>query len=303
MDFHAYGKQNKRKTSLFVFYSFVLLGIVISALSFYFFQTFWAIVGSIVVTSVVILCLYLNSTKIALGLTGAKEVSYEQSPHLHNLVDEMVLASGITKPKIYMIEDTSLNAFAAGSRDEGYVVFTRGILDNLNRDELQGVTAHEISHLNNGDSRLMTVVASVGLAIGVIAEIGVRMMFFGGNNNNNSNPIMLILGIAAIIFAPLAAMIIQASVSREREWLADATAVDLTRNPAGLRSALEKLSSMPNAPKANMQATSHLWIAAPVNALEKGKQKKRKTLFDTHPPINERIHKLRSMESLGEEQG
>lgn len=319
VDFHSYASSNRKKTFLFTFMSFFLFGAILSALCFYFLEPTLAAIVALSVTGLTILYLYTNASQVALTLTRAREVQYADAVPLHNLVDEMVVASGITKPRVFIIEDLSMNAFACGTAEKGNIVFTRGILESLNREELQGVVAHEISHLKNGDSKLMTIVASVGIAIGILSEVGARMFIFGGGNGNNNSSnagplaiIILIVGLVGVILAPILAALIQASVSREREWLADATAVDLTRNPVGLRNALEKLAQSPNAPRTNKQTTSHLWIVAPVNHFipatsnvseakkaqeAEKKHKRRASKFDTHPPIEDRIARLRELES------
>ena len=307
-DFHRYAKQNRRRTALFVFYSFVLLGVMLSALSILYFGLELGTIISVSATVIIITILYFNASRVALGMTRAKEVSAEQAPQLHNIVDEMVLASGITKPRIYVIDDHSMNAFAAGTAEKGHVVFTRGLLRDLNREEVQGVAAHELAHLSNGDSKLMTKVAAVGLAIGIVADIGIRMLIFGGQGTsaNRNGPlaiILLVVALLGIILAPILSLLIQASISREREWLADATAVNYTRNPSGLRSALEKLQEGATAPSKHSSTAAHLWIASPVNELKEGRdgrtrvKKRKSSRFDTHPPIAERIKRLQSMEA------
>lgn len=302
MDFHAYSAKSNRKSIYFTISAFLVLGMLISAMSFYFFAdlTTSAIVGG-TIAAIVIVVLALNSTTIALALNHAKEVDHYQAPELFNIVEEMSIAAGMPMPKVYIVDDMALNAFAVGTRDKGHVAFTAGLLGALNREELQGVAAHEISHLKNGDSKLMTIVAGVSLSIGFIADFGARMLIFGGGrNNNNSGPaavIGLVIALVAIVLAPLLGLLVQAAISREREWLADSTAVELTRNPGGLRSALEILGGSTTRPAASSTSTSHLWIAEPMAAKEKRKRKK-KSAFSTHPPIEERVERLRQLENL-----
>jgi heat shock protein HtpX len=315
-DFHRYSAQNSRKSAFFTLASFILLGVLISAVCFYFFDPNVAAISGLSISAIIIVILYFNASRVAVSLSHAKEVDASQEPMLHNIIEEMTIASGITKPKVYVIEDAALNAFAAGDAKKGHVVFTRGILGALNRDELQGVAAHELSHLRNGDSKLMTIVASVGLAIGVIADIASRMFLFGGNNNNNnSGPlaiVAIVVAIAGIILAPLLAVLIQSAISREREWLADSTAVGMTRNPTGLRKALETLAN-PDAitrPVKAHQSTSHLWITEPLlgfNSKDSKERKKNKkdgkkpkpSKFSTHPPLEDRIQRLKDQEVIG----
>lgn len=263
----------------------------------------WSATTVIVAASIsliMIFFVYLSSTRIALSLNHAQEVTYEQAPQLHNLVEEVALAAGIPKPRVYIVQDPALNAFATGrSVKEGHVAFTTGILAALDREQLQGVVAHEISHIKNEDIRLMTVAAAAASVIVLLAEFGMRASFFGGSNksNNNSGPaaiIMLVLMLLGVILAPIAAMLIQASISRSRESLADASAVEMTRNPVGMRRALETLSTGGTALVKSHDGTAHMWMGDP---LRKGKKRgsKMNALFATHPPLEERIAALRLM--------
>lgn len=305
MDFHAYAARNKRKSIYFTFASFALLGVLIAAGAFYLMSdVVSSLIVGVVASTVVVTVLAFNASRIALTLAKAQAVGPEQAPGLVNVVEEVSLAAGLPMPQVYVVDDPALNAFAVGSDTDGHVAFTTGLLGALTRDQLQGVAAHEVSHLKNGDSKLMTIVAGVGLAIGFVAEIGGRMMFFGNRRSSSNNPaaavLSLVIMLLAIVLAPVLAMMVQAAVSREREWLADSTAVDLTRNPAGLRSALEVLGGSATKPAASSSSTSHLWIAEPLSMKEveakRGKQKK--SLFSTHPPLEERVGRLRKLESL-----
>lgn len=302
MDFHAYAARNKRKSIYFTFASFALLGVLIAAGAFYLMSdVVSSLIVGVVASTVVVTVLAFNASRIALTLAKAQAVGPEQAPGLVNVVEEVSLAAGLPMPQVYVVDDPALNAFAVGSDTDGHVAFTTGLLGALTRDQLQGVAAHEVSHLKNGDSKLMTIVAGVGLAIGFVAEIGGRMMFRrSGSSNPTAAVLSLVIMLLAIVLAPVLAMMVQAAVSREREWLADSTAVDLTRNPAGLRSALEVLGGSATKPAASSSSTSHLWIAEPLSMKEveakRGKQKK--SLFSTHPPLEERVGRLRKLESL-----
>jgi heat shock protein HtpX len=226
----------------------------------------------------------------------------------------MAIASGIqTMPKVYIIDDLAANAFACGTEKAGNIVFTKGIVEIMDRDELQGIAAHEMSHLKNGDSQLMTVVAGVGMAIGFISAISYRIMFFGGgrrsSNNDNGGGVValiaLVISLAALILSPLLAAITQAAISRKREWMADDSAIAITRNPAGLRSALEKLNDVVTNPDSSSNNIRHLWVATPISGeiskapdgriLYKVKTEKA-SMLDTHPPLSARIDHLRKVE-------
>jgi heat shock protein HtpX len=239
---------------------------------------------------------YYAGSKMVLAVAGAREVSHDEAPQLWNVVEEMAIAGGIPLPRVYVIDDPAPNAFATG-RDprRATVAVTSGLLATMDREELQGVIAHELSHVRNYDIRFMTL---VGILVGVIAlvcDFFLRFTFFGGGDDDNGggNVVFLILGLALAIIAPLVAMIVQFSVSRQREFLADASAVELSRNPAGLASALEKIAADPRPLRHATRATQHLYIA---NPLKKKKLKESSGLFDTHPPISERIAILRAME-------
>lgn len=238
---------------------------------------------------------YYAGSSMVLAAAGAHEVTREQAPQLWNVVEEMAIAGGLPVPRVFVIEDPAPNAFATG-RDpsRAIVAVTSGLVATMNRDELQGVVAHELSHVRNYDIRFMTL---VGILVGVIAlvcDFFLRFTLFGGDDDEGGgNIVFLIVGLVLAIIAPLAAMIVQFSVSRHREFLADASGVQLTRNPAGLASALEKIAADPRPLRHATRATQHLYIA---NPLKKKKLKESAGLFDTHPPISERIAILRAME-------
>lgn len=232
-----------------------------------------------------------KSDAIVLRLTRARVVSEDQAPQLHNLVEEICIASGLPKPRIAIVDDRAPNAFATGRDPEHAVVaFTSGILELMDREELQGVTAHELAHVANRDTLVMTVAATTAGAVAVLCDLLLRVTAFGGSRSRNSNPVGVALLLVAMVLAPLAAVLLQSAVSRRREALADNSAVAFTRNPTGLRRALEKLAADSTVVEARSQATAHLWIESPLDG--KGVSK----LFATHPPIGERIEALRAME-------
>jgi len=247
-----------------------------------------AIILSLLMTSVS----YFKGDKIALTSTGAKPISKETDRSIYNMVENLCIASGIPMPKVYIIEDMAINAFATGRKPElSSIALTRGAIQKLENEELEGVIAHELSHVKNYDIRFMTLVAVLVGTIALISDIFIRAQFFGGKRESkNSHPAFLIVGIVLAILSPLIAELIKLAISRKREYLADASASLLTRYPDGLASALEKINKEKIPLKKASTATAHLFIASPFS----GKQKL-KSLFSTHPPIEERIKKLRGM--------
>lgn len=232
--------------------------------------------------------MYWNSHRIVLGMAHAHEISHEDAPVLFNLVDEVRIAAGLPMPRIYIIDDPAPNAFATG-RDpaHGVVAVTTGLLERMNREQLQGVVAHEMAHIGNRDTLVMAVAATTAGAIAIIADIILRMTLFS-RRGGSANPIALVIGLVGLALAPLAAVMLRSAISRRREWLADATAVQITRNPAGLRSALEVLRDDSTVVQAQSTAIAHVWIESPL-AGGLG------SLFATHPPIEQRIASLRQM--------
>jgi heat shock protein HtpX len=231
-------------------------------------------------------------------MTGAREIQQSDNPNLFNLIQEVTIASGLPMPKVAIVQDSAPNAFATGRNPEHAVIaFTTGILDVMDRDQLQGVVAHEMSHIGNRDTLVAAVAATTAGAIAMISDILTRMMWFGGgrrdSRDNNSNPLALVVSLIVLILAPIAALLLKSAISRRREALADATAVAFTRNPAGLRSALEVLAADSTVVHQRSTAVAHIWIESPLDA------KSVSRLFATHPPIEERIAALRAMESLG----
>ncbi|QQG43790.1 MAG: M48 family metallopeptidase [Candidatus Daviesbacteria bacterium] len=241
---------------------------------------------------------YFWSDKIVLGVSGAKPIEKKDNPEIYRLVENLCIAAGLPLPKIYIIDDTATNAFATG-RDPKHaaVAFTKGILQKLNKQELEGVTAHELSHVGNRDTLVLAVVSVLVGTIALLSDFFLRSMWFGGhrdNDNRGGNTIFLVLAIAAAILAPIVATLIQLAVSRRREFLADASGVLLTRYPQGLASALQKISADREPLEVANRGTAHLYITNPL----KGQDAKQwlAGLFNTHPPIEERIKALHEME-------
>ncbi|HVL39246.1 MAG TPA: M48 family metallopeptidase [Fimbriimonadaceae bacterium] len=236
---------------------------------------------------------------IVLGISHAREATTDEHRTLNNVAEEMAIAAGIPVPKVMVIDDSAPNAFATG-RDprSGVVVFTTGILEKLNRDELQGVMAHEIAHIRNYDIRFMTTVALIAGVIPLISDMFWRAQWYGGGRRRSSDRdsggaqvVFMILAIVLVILAPIFAKLLELAVSRRREFLADATAAELTRNPEGLASALIKLTNDPEPLEAANRATQHLYIVNPLKSYEA----KLSALFSTHPPTEERVKALRNI--------
>lgn len=240
---------------------------------------------------------YYFSDQIVLGISGASEADRKEYIDLYNLVENMSIASGIPHPRVYIIEDTAMNAFATG-RDpkHGVICFTTGILHRLEKRELEGVIAHEMSHIGNYDIRLMSIVSVLVGTITLLVDWITRGMFYGKRRDSDGgmNGIILIIGLIFLILSPIIATLIKLAISRNREYLADSTAAMITRHPKGLADALKKISQDTEVLEAANGATAHLYIDNPI------KKRNRSSsaiagLFSTHPPVLERIQKLESM--------
>ncbi len=241
---------------------------------------------------------YYWGDKLVLAMSGAKPANRKQHFDFYTAAENMAIAAGIPKPKLYVIEDTAMNAFATGRNPEHAVVCaTTGIIDKLERRELEGVIAHEMSHIKNFDTRLMAVVAVLVGVVVYLADFFLRSMWWGGHRNRDEDrttgAIFVVVGIVLAILAPIAATLIQLAISRRREFLADASAANLTRYPEGLARALEKLGGDREVLEAATNATAHLYVVNPFKGKEFGAWFA--NIFNTHPPIEERIKLLRSM--------
>lgn len=289
--------RNIRKTWLLMTMFFLLVIAVGWALSLYLNSPgiLWVAAGFSIVMNI---SAYWFSGKIALTSTGAHPALETQYRELHRIIENLCITAGLPKPGIYVIEDRAPNAFAAG-RDPKHAVVTvtTGLLHILDRSELEGVIAHELSHIGNRDILVMTVAVVLAGFISVLADIFLRMSFyggFGGNRDNRAGPLVAIAAVGAIILAPIAAQLIQLAVSRKREFLADASGALLTRYPDGLASALRKISSYEAPMRRASHATAHLFISNPFGAHEAGRFVAK--LFATHPPAEERIAALKGMQ-------
>jgi heat shock protein HtpX len=293
-NFRALQSSNKRKT-FFLLISFALLMWLVAFAAVSYFGGSGAAVVPIAVGFSLLTTWwsYYSSDKLVIRMTGAQVLQESDNPKLFGLVQEVCLASGLPMPKVAVVVDDAPNAFATGRNPEhALIAFTTGILDVMDRDELQGVVAHEMAHVANRDTLVSAVAATTAGAIAIVSDMLIRMMWFGGRRDreSNSNPVTLIISLAVMLLAPIAAILLKAAISRKRESLADATAVDFTRNPTGLRKALEILAHDSTVVQQRSNAVAHIWIESPLD----GKAVSR--LFATHPPIQERIATLRQLE-------
>ncbi len=300
MDFRKLQSANKLKSTELLFGMALLVGVVIWALLTYFGKTGIGVVPFAVgIALLSVWGSYWTSDKIVLTMTGAKIVTEADNKQLYDLVTEVCVAAGLPVPKIAIVEDNAPNAFATGrNQDHAVIAFTTGILRVMDREELQGVTAHEMAHVENRDTLVSAIAATTAGALALLSDFMLRIMIFGGgnrrdNNNNNQNPLALIASLVVLILAPLAALLLRLAISRKREALADVTAVAFTRNPTGLRRALEVLAADSTVVKQKSTAVAHIWIESPLDG------SKTSQLFSTHPPLATRIATLRAMEGNG----
>jgi heat shock protein HtpX len=297
MSTYAHISANKRKTWILVilFFGFVL------SVGWVYGQVYGASgISSIGIAAIIAIVMalfgYYKGDSVALATSGAKPLERKESPYVYTLVENLTIASGMPMPKIYLIPDPVPNAFATGRDPEhSSIAVTSGIVELLRKDELEGVLAHELSHIQNYDIRVMTIVIVLVGLVALASDFFLRMQFYGGGrrrSEGNAGVLLLVIGIVLSILSPLIAKIIQLAVSRKREFLADASGALLTRYPDGLARALKKIDAHPkNLRKAN-KATAHLYFSSPFGSNSKFFTK----LFSTHPPITERISALNAME-------
>lgn len=297
---------NKRRSAVLIFFFVVL--VVLVCLAFNYLLNFgvagvvlaFAIAGGSAFFS------YWKSDAVALAMSRARPATVEQYPRLHNVVEGLCIASGLPKPRLYIIDDAAPNAFATGrNAKHAAVAVTTGLLEKMNRIELEAVLAHELSHIKNDDILVSTLAVTMVGVVALLADIGVRMLFFGGgrNRSNDSNGggnivflVMAALALILLILSPIIARLMQFAVSRRRESLADMSGVEMTRYPPGLISALEKLQADQTVVHSASRATAHLWIESPLaRTPEEGKMSKLNRMFDTHPPLEERIAALQEL--------
>ena len=278
--------KNKRNTVV-IFTAFIA---IISAIGFFFSYVsgdssifLWSLIGSLLYAGVE----YFFASKIVLSMAGAQEISRSQAPEFYAAVDSLSVTAGIPMPKVYIVDDPSLNAFAAGNSPQNAVVCaTTGLLNTMDKAELEGVVAHEISHIKNYDIRVSRAAIALTAAIGFLVDVAWRVIF-RSKDNDNKNPIVVLIGVVLVALSPILAAIIRMAISREREYMADASAVMLTRYPEGLISALEKLKSNSIPLRRESKTIANLYISNPL------KSGIINNLFATHPPLEKRIARLR----------
>jgi len=282
--------------------TWMLMGVFLVMVIAIAYATAWYLQSPAILYGAVIFALGMNvysywfSDKLVLRMTNAVPADINQHRELINIVENIAITTGLPTPKVYVVNDPSPNAFATGRNPEHAVVAaTTGLLAMLDRNELEGVMAHEMAHVGNRDMLVMTVAVVLAGFVAILADILMRSIMYGGGNDRNRSPIFLILGLVGIILAPIAAQLIQLAVSRRREYLADATAALITRYPEGLASALEKISGARQPMKTAHHATAHLFIADPFGGEKRSFWQKIGGLFQTHPPAAERVRRLREM--------
>jgi heat shock protein HtpX len=296
--------QNKRRSAAiviaFVLFTTLVIAVILWLLDFGF-------VGIAIAATVAIASAwgaYWKSDVIALKMSRAVPADEHTYARLHNLVEGLCIASGLPKPRIYIIEDPAPNAFATGRNPKhAAIAVTTGLLDMMTRVELEGVLAHELSHIKNDDILVSTLAVTMVGIVTLAADLSVRMMWWNGGRRSRDGdrdggaaPFLAIFGIAILVLSPLLARLMQLAVSRSRESLADVSAIEMTRYPPGLISALEKLRDDTTVVHASSRATAHLWMEAPVARDEsEGRMSKWNRLFDTHPPLDERIAALQEL--------
>lgn len=294
---------NKRRSILLVVGALLLLGAVGYAIGLIYASGPVGLVIALVIAGFMSIGSYRYGDKVVLASARAREVSAEQEPRLHNVVEGLAIAAGTQKPRVYIIPEQAPNAFATGRNpDHSSIAVTQGLLDMMNRVELEGVIGHEMSHVVDRDILLGTIVATLVGAVVLISEFFMRSWFWGGvggrrgsdRNGGAAGAVLLAVGFVLLILAPIFGQLIRFAVSRQREYLADAQGAMLTRYPPGLASALKKIGGSPTAMRSANNATAHLWLNQP-SRVEGDKMGALEKLFNTHPPIADRIERLEEM--------
>lgn len=280
--------KNKRNTVLIMAVFVALIG-VIGIVVGYLNDSYSLSVTILVMAAIYALIQYFAASSLAMAMTGAKEIQKQDAPELWRTVENLAIASGVPMPKVYLINDPAPNAFATG-RDPKHAIVgaTTGLLEIMDKRELEAVMAHEMSHVQNYDIRVSMIAFGLVSAIGLLADVALRMMFFGDSRDRNVHPMVYVLGLAVVILAPILAAITQMAISRQREYLADASGALMTRDSEGLASALGKLRDYGRPMQKQTTSTANLFLSDP---LKPGFFAK---LFSTHPPIDERIARLRN---------
>ena len=292
--------RNKRKTWLLLLVFFLLLGLVGYGVGYLWLGSgLGGLILALVIGFIYAVTMIFQSTNVVMAMNGAREVDEQTAPNLYHVVEDMSMVAQIPMPRVFIVDDPSMNAFATGSSPKNAAVAaTTGLLAVMNREELEGVIGHEVSHIRNYDIRISTIAVALASAITMLAGMARNIMFWGGGRRRNDDDrngssgleiILLIISLIAIILAPLAATLVQLAISRQREFLADASSVELTRNPQGMINALLKLDNSTPMQHHVDDASAALYINDPKK--ESGLQK----LFYTHPPISERVERLKQM--------
>ena len=279
--------------------------IVVAAVGFGFGYLFGAgpygLAIAVVIAMVMSIISYRTGDKVVLAMSRAREVTHADQPRLHNLVEGLCIAGGIPKPRVYMVADDAPNAFATGRDPEhASIAVTTGLLEKMNRVELEGVIAHELSHVKNRDTLVMAIVATLVGVLVLLADWTLRSFFWGvggrrrDNEGGGAGAVFALVGIVVAVLMPILARVMQMAVSRRREFYADVSGVQMTRYPPGLISALEKLKADSTVVHTAVRSTGHLWIESPLQH-ESSFMGKLNRLFDTHPPLDERIRMLREL--------
>jgi heat shock protein HtpX len=295
-------KANKRRSALLIFGFVVVLSLVGWAFGLLIGSGPTGAIIALIFSAAMAFVSYWKADTIALAVSRAKPADPQEYQRLHNLVEGLCIAAGLPKPKVYVVDDPAPNAFATGRNPKhAAIAVTSGLLEKMNRVELEGVIAHELSHVRNYDILVSTFAVTLVGAIALLANIGIRMMWWNGGrvrregDRDGGNP-LAIVGLVLLIFAPLIGRVMQAAVSRRRETLADVSACQLTRYPPGLIAALEKLRDDTTVTHSATTATAHMWIEQPMSGVgDSGKFGSWNRLFDTHPPLEERIALLREL--------
>lgn len=284
--------RNKRNTVFIIAIFFVIIAGLAFVVNYLYGDGSWGIFfGTLIGATIYVFIQYFAASSQALSMAGARQIEKADNPRLYRIVENLAITEGMPMPKVYVVNDPSPNAFATGRKPEtASVAATTGLLEILTDSELEGVMAHEMAHVKNYDIRVTMIVFGLVVAIGFIADIAMRMMWFGGargrSNNNGGNIIFLVIGIVALIISPLVAAAVQAAVSRQREYLADATGAMTTRHPEALASALHKIGEYARPMQRQNSTMAYMWLNDPM------KPGIMDRMFSTHPPIPDRVRRL-----------
>ena len=289
---------NKRRTVVLLIVFFMLLAAIGAAVGYLWLgdMTFGVVIA-VIIGAIYAMSMIFQSTNVVMSMNHAHEVTEQEAPQLYHIVEDMAMVAQIPMPRVFIIEDQSLNAFATcSSTENAAVAAATGLLAVMNREELEGVIGHEVSHIRNYDIRISTIAVALASAITLLSSLGSRMIWFGGgrrrsdDRDNGTGLLVFLFSILSLILAPLAATLVQLAISRQREYLADASSVELTRNPQGMINALQKLQQSAPMQQPVDAASAALYINDPIK-----KEERLTSLFSTHPSISDRIERLRQM--------